>query len=159
MEAERGRVERVLPGHGRVELEVHRAGLLRVLREDALRARDVERVVQRPAMHRDRAVWARLCGRDGARVGVSTRAVRDAARDAPSVISAGRFSTIVVVPALTETECRPFEGETASACAPFTEMVPFATQLGVRTRYVNAPAASIVVVRVSLNGYRLGKRS
>ena len=58
-----------------------------------------------------------------------------------------------MVPALTGTDCSPFDGETASAFDPFTEIVPFDAQLGMRTWYVNAFCASIVVVRVSLNGY------
>ena len=49
------------------------------------------------------------------------------------VISAGRFSTSVVVPALTLTACSPLTGETDFAFAPLTEIVPPVTQLGIRT--------------------------
>jgi len=70
----------------------------------------------------------------------------------PTVIAAGMFSTIVVVPAGTLIDCNPLEGETAVAAPPFTESVPPTVQLGMRTLYTKAFAALMVVVRVSLNG-------
>ena len=71
------------------------------------------------------------------------------------VMSAGRFRTILVVPAPTFTDCRPLDGDTGFARAPFTEMVPLVTQLGIRTWYVNALSALIVVVSESLKGYNV----
>lgn len=52
---------------------------------------------------------------------------------APMVISDGRFSVNLVVPALTETACRPLAGDTAVAAPPLIEMVPALTQLGILT--------------------------
>ena len=66
MKRQRRGVDRILPRCGRVELEVDRERLLRVLSELPLRARDVERVVEGPTVHRDGSVWAGLYGRHGA---------------------------------------------------------------------------------------------
>ena len=57
--------------------------LLRVLREQLLRARDVERVVQRPAVHGDGPVRARFCSGAG-RAGMTKVSVR------PLGVGAGR---------------------------------------------------------------------
>lgn len=61
MEDQRVRVDRVLPRVGGIELEVNRKRLLRVAREHLRTTRDVKRVMQRAAMHRDAAVRARFC--------------------------------------------------------------------------------------------------
>ena len=49
------------------------------------------------------------------------------------VMSAGRFSVNLVVPAFTETACRPLDGDTGLAAPPLIAMVPLLTQLGMRT--------------------------
>jgi len=69
-------------------------------------------------------------------------------------MGAGRFKTKLDLPAGKVTASKPFEfGFAAVAAAPFTLIVPPDTQLGIRTKYVNADVAVTVVVNVSLNGY------
>jgi len=60
IESELCRVNRVRPRCRGLELQVDRAVLLGVLREHGLVARDVKRIVQRAAVHGDRAVLALL---------------------------------------------------------------------------------------------------
>ena len=71
------------------------------------------------------------------------------------VMSAGRSRVNLVVPARTETACRPLVGDTGLAAPPLIAMVPLLTQLGIRTKYVNGFSALIVVASESLNGYKV----